>query len=100
MELQRNYSRFKEVGAEIIALAVANISSVDKVRNAVGATYPMLADSQHRVAEAYGVYDLLGDKLAAPSVFVIDSDGRIVWQYIGHNSTDRPKVAQILEQIP
>ncbi len=100
MELQRNYSRFEEAGAEIIALAVANVSSVDKVRKAIGITYPMLADPQHRMAEAYGVYDLLGDGLAAPSVFVIDTDGRIVWQYIGRNSTDRPKVAQILEQIP
>ena len=55
---------------------------------------------QHRVAEAYGVYNLRGDGLAAPAVFIIDTDGTIVWSYIGNNSHDRPTVQKILKQIP
>jgi len=60
----------------------------------------MLADSKHKVAEAYGVYNLLGDGLAAPAVFVIDTDGRIVWSYVGRNSSDRPNTQAILEHLP
>lgn len=60
----------------------------------------MLADPDHRVAEAYGVYNLLGDDLAAPSVFVIGTDGRILWSYVGRNSTDRPGVQVIIEHLP
>ncbi|MCX7682911.1 MAG: peroxiredoxin family protein [Anaerolineae bacterium] len=99
MQLQQNYQAFLDKGAEIVALAVAPASSVDGVRQAIGAAYPMLADSEHKVAEAYGVYNLLGDGLAAPSVFIIDPNGHIVWSYIGSSPTDRPSVAAILEHL-
>jgi len=65
-----------------------------------GAAYPLLADPAHRVAEAFGVYNLFNDNLAVPSVFVIDTDGRIVWHYVGKNSGDRPGAQAILEQLP
>jgi peroxiredoxin len=84
----------------MIALAVAPLASVDGARNTTGATYPMLADPEHQVAEAYGVYNLLGDNVAAPSVFIIGADGRVVWNYVGENSSDRPNPQTILEHLP
>jgi len=83
-----------------VALAVNDLSSVAGAGAAVGATFPLLADPQHQVAEAYGVYNLLGDQLAAPAVFVIDPDGRIRWSYIGQGSQDRPSAADILARLP
>jgi peroxiredoxin len=62
--------------------------------------YPLLADPEHRVAEAFNVYDLLGTGYAAPSVFVIDADGDIVWSHVGQSRTDRPNVSSVLEQLP
>mgnify|MGYP000033725525 CR=1 FL=1 len=100
MQLQQNYQAFLEKNAEVVALAVASASAVGGVRQATGAAYPMLADPDHKVAEAYGVYNLLGDGLAAPSVFVIDTRGNIVWSHIGSNSGDRPGIAEILEHLP
>ena len=79
------------------------VASIDKVegwcKNAK-VNYPMLADSEHLVSAAYGVYNLLGDSLAAPAVFVVDTDGRIVWSYIGQHSSDRVNAQMILEQLP
>lgn len=83
-----------------MALAVNDLSSVAGAAAAVGATFPILADPQHQVAEAYGVYNLLGDQLAAPAVFVIDRDGRMRWSYIGQSSQDRPSAADILTRLP
>ncbi|MFQ6102025.1 MAG: redoxin domain-containing protein [Anaerolineae bacterium] len=100
MELQRNYGLFQEAGAEVVALAVNSVTSVDGARQVVGAAYPMLADPAHQVAEAYGVYNLLGDGLAAPAVFVIDTDGHIAWSRVGWSPTDRPSVWTILEHLP
>ena len=84
----------------MIALVVSSAASVEGVRQVVGATYPMLADPAHQVAEAYGVYNLLGDGLAAPAVFVVDADGRIVWSHVSRNSGDRPSAQTILEHLP
>ena len=60
----------------------------------------MLADSEHRMSAAYGVYNLLSDGLAAPAVFVVDTDARIVWSYIGQHSGDRVNAQTILEHLP
>ncbi len=100
MKLQNRYQKFQDAGAEVVALAVAPRSSVDSTRKSLGISYIMLSDKKHRVAAAYGVYNLLGDNLAAPAVFVIDTDGTVLWQYIGKNPNDRPVPGQILEHLP
>jgi peroxiredoxin len=98
--LQRYYGAFQEAGVEVVALAVAPIGSVNGAQQATGATFPLLADPAHQVAEAYGVYNLLGDGLAAPSVFVIGMDGQIVWSHVGEHSGDRPSAQTVLEHLP
>ena len=85
---------------ELIALAVSPIESVNGVREMLQATYPMLSDVDHEAAEAFGVFNLLGDGVAAPSVFIIESDGRIVWSYVGRSSADRPEIWLILDNLP
>jgi alkyl hydroperoxide reductase subunit AhpC len=64
------------------------------------AQFPVLADSEHAVAAEYGIYDLFSDSKAAASVFIIDQDGRIVWDYIAANQTDRVPSETILENLP
>ena len=100
MQLQRNYTAFQNAGAEVVALAVASPSSVSGAQQAATAAYPVLSDADHQAAEAFGVYNLLKDNLAAPSVFIIDTDGQIVWRHIGQNAQDRPGVQQILNNLP
>ena len=66
----------------------------------VQANYPILADVDHRVADEYGVFNLLGDNVATPSVFVIDPQGTIIWSYIGTNAGDRPTAIEVLSHLP
>ncbi len=70
------------------------------MRSSLHVPYPMFGDPDHAVSSAYGVYDVLGDRLAVPAVFVINSNGRIVWSYIGQDSQDRPTAAEILAHLP
>ena len=99
--MHNNYETFQEAGAEIVALAVASLSTVERnVLNALNVPYPVLADPDHEVTEKYGVYNLLGDSLAAPAVFVIDTDGEILWSHVGSGPGDRPSPSLILENLP
>ncbi len=66
----------------------------------INASFPILADANHAVADAYGVFNLLGDGVATPSVFVIDPGGRIIWSYVGRDANDRPSSAQVLSHLP
>jgi peroxiredoxin len=61
--------------------------------------FPVLSDANHSVVEQYGVYNLLGDSLATPSVFIIDMGGVIRWRYVGQSTGDRPADEVILEQL-
>ncbi|UCC63239.1 MAG: peroxiredoxin family protein [Anaerolineae bacterium] len=98
--MQRNYAQFEARNAEIVALVVEPQARVQALIQAYGFPYPVLADADHAVSSAYGVYNLLNDNRAAPSVFVVDEDGTTVWAYVGQNTSDRPSTQAILNQIP
>jgi peroxiredoxin len=97
--LQQEYTRIDELNAEILAISVEGPDMGQYVSDLFDLQYPVLSDSNHSVVEQYGVYDLLGDSLATPSVFVIDLDGVIRWGYVGESSGDRPPNETILEQV-
>ena len=100
MELQDRYGEFQEAGAEVVAVAVTPLQALVDWCQRIGFTCPMLADPDHAVSAAYGVYNQYGDRLAAPAAFVIDTDGRIVWHHISFDPYERPGAQAILEQLP
>jgi peroxiredoxin len=100
VDLQANYERFRERGAEILALAVQDVARAKRMQDITAAAFPILADPDHTVATQYGVFDRLKDGVAAPSVFIIDSNGHIVWSYIGRDPFDRPAVDEIIAHLP
>ncbi len=79
---------------------VAPLESVESWCQKAGIQYPMLADADHQVSEAYGVYDLLRDGLAAPAVFVIGTDGRVVWSRVASSTSDPVDTQTILDHLP
>jgi peroxiredoxin len=99
VELQSYYSQFKARGAEIVALAYQDLARAQQMRDLVQASYPILADAQHAVADAYGVFDLLGDGVATPAVFVIDRAGHVTWSYVGKDASDRPPASDVLNHV-
>jgi len=98
--LQSVYPQFQARKAEILAVAFQDTARARTMAQAIGADFPILADANHTVADAYGVFNLLGDGVATPSVFVIDPAGRIVWTYVGQDANDRPSAGQILGHLP
>ena len=64
-----------------------------------GAEFHVLSDPAGGVVRDYGVYNLLGDMLAAPATFLIRRDMTIAWQHVGVDVSDRPTPADILLRI-
>ncbi len=84
----------------MLALAYQDVARAQTMAQIVLASYPILADPDHAVADAYGVFNLLGDGVDTPSVFVVDPAGQIIWSYIGRDANDRPTSADILSHLP
>jgi len=98
--LEADLPQFQNVGAQVIAVAYQDQAGAQASTNDANASYPVLADFDHSVADAYNVYNTLGDGVATPAVFIIDKAGHIVWSYIGQNISDRPDNGMILQNLP
>ena len=97
--MQEDYPKFEQLNAEILAISVENPTIGQHVSDLLDLQYPVLSDTDHHAVDLYGVYNLLGDELATPSVFVIDLEGVIRWEYIGQDTRDRPGNEMILEEL-
>ena len=83
-----------------MAIVVASLEAVEDLCESAQVPFPVLSDADHAVSETYNVYNLLGDGLATPAVFVIDPAGRIVWNQIGRPTRVHVPTATILENLP
>lgn len=99
MDLQEHLQAFSQAGTQVLAVAVHSQENAKQIMELSGATFPLLADPDHAVTAAYGVYDLFGDGRAAPATFIIDQDGTIAWAYVGKDNNDRPSSEMLLEQL-
>ena len=66
---------FKDVGAQVLAISSQGLDSHDRFAAKLGLTFPLLADTDKVVADAYGTLGPLG--FPRRSVFVVDKDGII-----------------------
>lgn len=83
-EIEQDRAKYETMGVHVIAIAVQSEGQAKMSAEVSWAQFPILADKDHTVAEAYGVFDLLpeDDGLSTPSVFVINQDRQIVWKHI------------------
>ena len=68
------------------------------MRDEVGASYPVLADPDAEAASAYGIFDLLGDGVAAPATFII-AGGGLAASHVGQDIGDRVSGAGIVQAL-
>ena len=97
--LAEDFTKYEEKGAQVIALAVQSQEEAALTVERTNAPFPVLADSDHLVAEEYGIYNLFASFEAAPSVFIIDQDGRITWAHIASRVSERVPSETILENL-
>jgi peroxiredoxin len=98
--LQDNYPAIQARGAQVVSIVVAALDAVEGLCESAQVPFPVLSDADHTVSEAYGVFNVLGDELAAPAVFIVDTNRRIVWNQIGRPVRVIVPIDTILENLP
>ena len=99
MELQGDYDLTKSLEADILAISTDDLSGAAFAVDGLGLEFPILYDPEASVVKKYGVYDLLGDRMAAPATFLLDRTGKIQWQYVGKDINDRPSNREIIRRL-
>ncbi len=86
-EIAADYAKYEEKGAKVMAVAVQNLNLATASKGVSKVPFPVLADTDHLVSEAFGVYDTLPEDFgkATPSVFVINQDREITWKHVNES---------------
>ncbi len=71
---------FRDVGAQVLALSPQDVVSHDEfAENQGGFGFPLLADTDKAVGQAYGIIGPIG--FYRRSVFVIDAEGKVAYSH-------------------
>ncbi len=102
-DLRDAMPRFEGLDAVVLGVSPDSVSSHAKFKTKFKLNFPLLADEEHRVAEAYGVWrqkSLYGRKYMGVerSTFIIDEEGvvQVAWRKI-RPAEHAEKVAAALE---
>jgi peroxiredoxin Q/BCP len=102
-EFRDAYDVFRERGAEVLGVSPDDVGSHGKFKTKYGLPFTLLADTDHAVAEQYGVW---GEKKFAGktymgvnrSTFIIDSDGNVARAMLGIKPAGHPR--EVLDALP
>jgi len=102
-EFRDAYDVFRDRGAEVLGISPDDVRSHEKFKTKYGLPFTLLADPDHQVAEAYGVWGerkFAGRKYMGinRSTFVIDENGKVARSMMGIKPAGH--AADVLETLP
>jgi len=89
---------YKEIGDSLftlVAVSIDNPKAISKIRSIVKARkwkFPILLDSDKKVKKRYKVIGL-------PTLYVINSEGNIVWTRMGYHPSQRDELRKLLMEL-
>ena len=98
-QIRDEKSFYDNVNAQILAISVDSLFSLEKYKSEQGYNFPMLSDFNKDVSSSYGaLYDdfVLGMKgVSKRSAFVIDKEGTIQYAEVLENAGELPNFKEI-----
>lgn len=91
----------RSLGCEVVLIASQPLAPILRFSRQEKLPFRILADADRVVTRQYGIYQavgLMGVNVARPAAFLLDEEGRILYQYVG-SATDRPPVPEILKVL-
>lgn len=103
MELQAQLEEFKKREVQLLSVTIEAPDRVKFMRKVTGAQFEILSDESGKLIDRFGVRHVKGmagkSDLAQSSSFLLDQEGRVLWQRIAENYRVRPKPDEILKAI-
>lgn len=97
-----DWSSWSDLDAKVYGISVDSPFVTEKFREELGLPFPILSDFNREVSSMYGVLheDLKGLKgVSKRSVFVIDSDGRVVYDWVSDDPSVQPDFGAVRAAI-
>jgi peroxiredoxin len=88
--LRDDDNRFQQAGATVVAIAPDDAEGVAKFTRENSYPFPLLADADHRVFDAYDVQSRMQSLGQRPAVFIVDRDGIVRFDAVGSQQWQIP----------
>jgi peroxiredoxin Q/BCP len=104
-EIRDSWAEFEQAGATVLGISPDSTDSHEKFKSKFSLPFPLLADTDHAVAEAWGVWgekSLYGRKFMGivRSAFVVDEKGKLAGVFYKVSPKDTvPKVEEVLRGL-
>ena len=98
-----NLNIYETAGADVVAISVDSLFTLDKFKQEQGLNFPLLSDFNKEVSRSYGclyedfVLDMKG--VSKRSAFVVDKNGVIRYAEVLESAGDLPNFAEIQNVI-
>ena len=96
--MQDNYAKIQAAGAELVAISSDSEGDTKRTVQNHSLKFPVLADKDREVINAYNVIDTGNDRIARPAAYIVRKDGTIAWKSIDTKAARVP-TAQILTEL-
>jgi peroxiredoxin Q/BCP len=97
--LRDDIERFTSAGARLATVAPESPADVEKFVRANAYPFPLLADPDHTVFDAYDVVNTMMSLGQRPALFVIDGDGTVRFDSIGTQQWQIPTNDNVLKVL-
>ncbi|MCC6451687.1 MAG: peroxiredoxin [Acidobacteria bacterium] len=94
-----HWGEYQLTGAEVVGISTDSVASHKSFAEEHDLPLRLLADTERKVSEAYGMKSWLPGRSARGGVVVIDRDGKIAYQKVQVLSIFRPADEDVLEAI-
>jgi peroxiredoxin len=97
--LREDIHTFREAGAMVAAIGPHTVAEVQEFTHDNEYPFPLLADAEHAVFDAYDVLSRAMSLGQRPAVFVIDRDGIVRFDSIGTQQWQIPSDKAVLDVV-
>ena len=97
--MRDDIAKFEGAGAQVVAIAPDTAAGVARFTRDSGYPFPLLADEDHAVFDAYDVVSKLMSLGQRPALFVVDSQGVVRFDSIGTQQWEIPTNENVLEVL-
>jgi peroxiredoxin len=99
---QRHLDKFRDAGAEVLAVSVDTVYSHKAFADKIDVEYPLLSDFNRDAMHSYNVFwEEVGpyEEVGRRSVFVIGQDGKIKYKWVADDLRALPDVPAVLKTV-
>ena len=94
--MRDDIDRFTETGAQVVTVAPDTLEGVQRFTRNDAYPFPLLADVDHAVFDAYDVVSTLVSLGQRPALFVVDAGGTVRFDSIGTQQWQIPTNDNVL----